>query len=83
MKYLTKGELLTTLGSDADKFTAFMLDPSVFGVTEPLLGGLKIAKQKLDWTNTIDLGLPEIAQLLGLMVSLSVISQSTADAIME
>ena len=54
MKYLTKGELLLTLGADADKFTAFMLDPSVFGITEPMVSNLKVAKQKLDWTNSID-----------------------------
>lgn len=81
MKYLTKGELLLTLGADADKFTAFMLDPSVFGITEPMVSNLKVAKQKLDWTNTIDLGLPEIAGLIQLMIAYGVISQPTADAI--
>ena len=81
MKYLSKGELLTTLGSDADEFTAFMLDPSAFGATEPMVSTLKVAKQKLDWTNTIDLGLPEIAGLIQVMLAYSVISQSTADAI--
>ena len=82
MKYLTKGELLITLGADADKFTAFMLDPSVFGITEPMVSNLKVAKQKLDWTNTIDLGLPEIAGLIQLMIAYGVISQPTADAVM-
>ena len=80
MKYLTKGELLVLLGSNADKFTEFMIDPSKFGITEPLLGMIKVAKQKFDWTNSIDLSLPELQSMFQLLVSVSVLSsQNVAD----
>ena len=61
---ITKGSLLTALGSDGDKFTAFMLDPASFGVNEPDITRLKIAKQKLDWTSNIETTLPEIVDLI-------------------
>ena len=76
MRYLTKGDLLTLLGSEANAFTAFMLDPASFGVTEPVLTGLKIAKQKFDWTGGINLDLPEVVQLTDMLVASGVISAS-------
>ena len=66
MRYLTKGDLLTLLGDESDQFTTFMLDPASFGVTEPALTKLKIAKQKFDWTGGFDLDLPELQALIGL-----------------
>jgi hypothetical protein len=78
---ISKGELLTALGADSDKFTAFMLDPAAFGVTEPYLAALKIAKQKLDWTASIETELPEIAQLIGLLQSLGIFTDANIAAI--
>jgi hypothetical protein len=78
---ITKGSLLTALGSDGDKFTAFMLDPASFGVTEPDITRLKIAKQKLDWTSNIETTLPEIVDLISLMLSHQIFTQSNIDAI--
>jgi len=83
MKYLTKGELLTTLGSSANNFTAFLMNPEGFGVTEPTLTMLRVAKQKLDWTNSIDLELEEIPMLIGMLVQYGVVTQSDADAVMN
>lgn len=57
---ITKGELLTALGADSNKFTAFMMDPAQFGVTEPYLTALELAKQKFDWTANIETDLPEV-----------------------
>ena len=74
MRYLSKGELLTMLGSDSNAFTAFMLDPASFGVTGQGLIDLKVAKQKLDWTDTIDIDMPEVQNMLLMLQSLSVIS---------
>jgi hypothetical protein len=71
---ITKGELLTALGEDGNKFTAFMLDPASFGVQEPDLSKFRVAKQKLDWTASIETDLPEIAQLIALMRSLGIFS---------
>lgn len=81
MKYLAKGELLILLGSSADKFTQFMLDPSMFGITEPLLTQLKIVKQKFDWTSGIDVSLQEIQQLMQLLLAYGIVSQQDIDNI--
>jgi hypothetical protein len=81
MRLVTKGELLTALGASSDRFTAFMLDPVSFGVPEEYLLGLKIAKQKLDWTGSVDMDLPEIQGLTGLLISFGVIAQSDVDAV--
>lgn len=83
MKYLSKGELLTLLGEDADKFTLFMMQPESFGVTGQTLTAIKIAKQKLDWTNTIDMGLPEIIALTNMLESFNVISKTSKDNILN
>ena len=77
MRYLSKGELLTMLGTESDKFTAFMLDPASFGVTGTGLTNLKVAKQKLDWADTIDIDMPEVQNMLTMLQSLSVISPAT------
>ena len=77
MRYLSKGELLTILGSDSNAFTAFMLDPASFGVTGQGLIDLKVAKQKLDWTDTIDIDMSEVQNMLLMLQSLSVISPTT------
>jgi hypothetical protein len=69
---ITKGELLTILGTDGDKFTAFMLDPASFGVAEPYLSKLKVAKQKLDWTTSVETDLPEIAELIDLLLNFGI-----------
>ena len=82
MKYLTKGELLQTLGESANSFTMFMMNPESFGVTEPMLTKVRVAKQKLDWTNSVDLDTPEIIEMVGLLVTAGVVTQSDADAIM-
>ena len=81
MKYLTKGELLLVLGDRADVFTAFMLNPESFGITEPVLTKLKIAKQKLEWTNSINVDLPEIQELMQLLLTVGVFTQENVDAI--
>lgn len=83
MKYLSKGELLTLLGEDADKFTLFMMQPESFGITGETLTAVKIAKQKLDWTNTIDMGLPEIITLANMLESFNVISKTSKDSILN
>lgn len=81
MKYLTKGELLLTLGNSANSFTAFMMNPEVFGVTEPNLTALRVAKQKLDWTASIDIGLPEIQGLIDLLQGLGVVALEDVDRV--
>jgi len=83
MKYLTKGELLLALGESADKFTAFMISPEMFGVTGDAVMALKVAKQKLDWTNTIDLGLPEIVGMVDMLVQYGVVTQADVDNVMN
>lgn len=83
MKYLTKGELLTILGDDANKFTLFMMNPESFGVSGDVLIAVKIAKQKLDWTNTIDMGLPEIIMLANMLESFNVITKTSKDNILN
>ncbi len=74
MRYLSKGELLTMLGTESNAFTAFILDPASFGVTGQGLIDLKIAKQKFDWTDTIDIDSPEVQNILLMLQSLSIIS---------
>jgi hypothetical protein len=81
MKYLTKGDLLTILSDEASAFTAFMMDPTQFGVTEPLLTTLKLEKQKFDWTNGIDVGLPQVQSLLAVLQGYGVISAEKAEAV--
>jgi len=83
MKYLTKGELLLALGNSADKFTAFLMSPEAFGLTGDNLMAIKVAKQKLDWTNTIDLGLPEIVTMVAMLVQYGVVTQADADNVMN
>lgn len=83
MKYLTKGELLTILGDDANKFTLFMMDPESFGLAGDVLTAVKIAKQKLDWTNTVDMEMPETITLANLLESYGVISMSTKQQILN
>ena len=78
---ITKGELLTALGADANKFTAFMLDPGQFGATEPYISAIKIAKQQLDWTSNIETDLPEIQQLINLLKNFGVFSDANIVAI--
>ena len=81
MKYLTKGDLLTILGDESSAFTAFMLDPSQFGVQEPLLTTLKLEKQKFDWTNGVNIDLPQVQTLISILRGYGVISEATVSAI--
>jgi hypothetical protein len=81
MKYLTKGDLLTLLDDEASAFTAFMMDPAQFGVQEPLLTTLKLEKQKFDWTNGVDVGLPQVQALVSVLQGYGVISAEKAAAI--
>ena len=80
MRYLTKGDLLTTLGDESSAFTAFMMNPAQFGVTEPLLTTLKLEKQKFDWTNGVDVGLPQVQALVSVLQGYGVISAEKAAA---
>lgn len=81
MRYLTKGDLLTLLDDEADQFTMFMMDPASYGVTGDLLTKLKVAKQKFDWTGGLNIDLPELQKLIGLLISLGIISQAKKDAL--
>lgn len=79
MRYITKGDLLALLGDKANTFTMFMLDPTAFGVTEPMLSGLRIAKQQFDWTSGLNLDLPEIQQLISVIHEFGGIDQECVD----
>jgi len=81
MKNITKGQLLVLLGTSANAFTAFMVDPASFGIVEPQLSELRVAKQKLDWSNSIDVDLPEVKNLMSLLVQSGVIKSTDVDAI--
>lgn len=81
MKYLTKGELLPLLGDSSSSFTAFMIGPETFGVTEPTLTELRVAKQKLDWTSGINIELPEVQELISMLEMYGAISNLSADAV--
>lgn len=83
MKYLTKGELLLTLGNSANNFTAFMLHPEQFGVVEPVLTMIHVAKQKLDWANTIDITLPEVLQLVQLLIQYGIVSKEDGERVLN
>lgn len=83
MKYLSKGELLIALGNSADKFTEFFISPETFGVSGDTLLEMKVAKQKLDWTNTVNLELPEIKNMISLLTQYGVVSQTDADNVMN
>jgi len=81
MKSLTKGELLLTLGDSANSFTAFLMNPEAFGVVEPVLTSIRVAKQKLDWTSSINIELPDVQELIGLLESIGVVSSDSANAV--
>lgn len=81
MRILTKGELLLALGDSANNFTSFMISPEQFGVTEPTLTTIKVVKQKLDWTSSIDVGLPEIQELIDLLQGLGVVALEDANTV--
>ena len=81
MRILTKGELLLALGDSANNFTSFMISPEQFGVTEPTLTTIKVVKQKLDWTSSIDVGLPEVQELINMIEAYGVITKANADSV--
>lgn len=83
MKYLTKGELLMLLGDSSSKFTEFMMLPENFGLTGDSALAIKVAKQKLDWASTIDLEMLEVIDMMNLVVTLGITTQSTMDTIMS
>lgn len=77
MKYITKGDLLSLLGDDAEKFTLFLDDPASFGVAGDLLTEMKIAAKQFGWTNGIDFGSARVQGLLAILFGYGIISQET------
>jgi len=79
MRYLTKGELLIMLGEYSNSFTTLLMNPESFNLPADICSLIHITKQKLDWTNSIDMDLPEIKQLAQLMEQLGIIPQTLID----